>query len=810
MVIDCMPKFEMTFKDTVIYNRPKELDGIQEHPKNMKSTDFKQDYVVMIRKKLYYAASSVSDEYYLRMYQINNFISVRTSHNVNGRPGTCSVTLKGGERVVCAERPEQDNKAWASYEEMLNGWTSIDNEAYDARYDSQFEGDQKYWRVGKNDWAEDGAEGVDYKNLMKTREAKYGWKFAEKCDWEPMDEIIIFGKSRSRKKGTKGEFEMIPIFFGYLDSIQKTYQAGRGGLQININASDHLKLFQLGKVVNSPSLIPGKFSGGGIDLKYTTDQFGCFIINDPWLDITSGEKSAQEIKEYYVFENVFSGKYPYEIITQLAVDSGIPKKYLTKRIEQIKSVPFLMQINGKNGDLFNGDLKDRLSICQQAAEKLFLEFFADEEGNIVLKIPNYALGANKLPANNMNIKLPENVNEFHSDRIVETENGSSDLVKVIEYTIQTGDTLESIAQKYLKDKSLYKELHHVNYDIIGSDPNKIKVGQKITIYSRDTTNEKANTEALRMINSKEMDNIGGQNDGPKLKIMQGTTLCEKTDHLIPAIPPEDVVSFTLNDSDKEIYNMYEIQAETVLGMFQGTGFETIRRAVPDLPSIVRFGLRPHPGLVNTPLIRSEDEAQAYGMMMINKSMANRFTGTVTIIEDSAIKVGNPIRLLTYDEHPNKINQQYSKYREQTIFYVTGIERSISINGVSHMTLQVRAGRVMGQESIYDICYPVYKMYYNEKIDINLNESLQSYKDHYSQSGNTISHIILPQDTIDKIIKKYYGEISSTMYEDILKGIVSVNSELFGSKNSISPEMINEMLIAGKIINIPNPKAVKTN
>ena len=313
-----MKVFNTTITDNVKYNKPKELDGIQEDPKKMKVEHFKQDYVVMIRKKLYYASSSVSDEYYLRLYQLNNFSSVRTSISTSGRSGSCSVVIKGGERVVCAERPQEEAKAWSSYEEMLNGWANIDDEGIDGTYDSRFEGKERIWRVGNDDWADKNAKGIDYKNVMKAREHKYGWKFAEKCDFEPMDELIVFGKSRSKRRNTKkNEFEMQPIFFGYIDSIQKTYQAGKGGLQINISASDHLKLLELGKVINSPSLIPGKFSGNGIDLRYNVDEFGCFVINDPFSDIKSGVKTAEDISEYYAFSNVFAGKYPYEIISNL-------------------------------------------------------------------------------------------------------------------------------------------------------------------------------------------------------------------------------------------------------------------------------------------------------------------------------------------------------------------------------------------------------------------------------------------------------------------------------------------------------------
>ena len=754
-----MKIFNTTITDSVKYNRPKELDGIQEDPKSMKTEHFKQDYVVMIRKKLYYASSSVSDEYYLRLYQVNNYSSIRTSISTSGRSGSCSVVIKGGERIVCAERPQQDDKDWLNYEEMLNGWTSIDDEGYDARYDGKFEGDQKYWRVGKSDWADKNSEGIDYKNLMKVREHKYGWKIAEKCDFEPMDELIVFGKSRTKRNNTaKKEFAMEPIFFGYIDSVQKTYQAGKGGLQINISASDHLKLLELGKVINSPSLIPGKYSGGGIDLRYTVDEFGCFVINDPFSDLQSGAIAAEDISEYYAFSNVFAGKYPYEIITQLAIDSGIPKKYLTERIEQIKMIPFLTQLkDNSSGDLFNGDLQNRADICRQAAEKLFLEFFADEKGNIVLKIPNYALGANRLPANNMGYSFDQDIVDdlgYSIKNSSETKNG----VKRITYTIKSGDTYESIARKYLYRGALGVELQQINGDI--------EVGKKITIYKRDVTDSKANETALKMMQEDAKLKNSSVTNQTGYSFTDGGSLSMKTDHLIRRIEPKHLISFTLTDTDKEIYNMFEIQAETYMNIYQDNAMTAIRRAVPDLPSIVRFGLRPYPSTYNTPLITNDLEAEIFGILMCNMSMAKRYSGSITLIEDSDIKVGDPIVLLTYDEHPIAETGYYDD-RGQTVFYVTGIERNISPNATSTMTLSVIAGRVMGQESIYDICYPIYKMYYQEKADFSFLGSAEND----SNITSSITYVIKSADTIQKIIKSNYGTVDSqqlnTIYYKIL-------------------------------------------
>ena len=177
-------------------------------------------------------------------------------------------------------------------------------------------GDQS-WKIGENGWALKDVSGVDFKNLLKAREAKYGWKFAEKCDWEPMDEIYIFAKSNIRrvddawiedpqnkgskifKKGT-GAYSMLPIFFGYIDSVNKTFQAGKGGLIMNIQASDHLKLLDLSYVTNYPSILPGVSNGGAIDIRWAQDKFGNFLIHEPFYNIGKSEKgsSAEKANQY--------------------------------------------------------------------------------------------------------------------------------------------------------------------------------------------------------------------------------------------------------------------------------------------------------------------------------------------------------------------------------------------------------------------------------------------------------------------------------------------------------------------------------
>ena len=51
------------------------------------------------------------------------------------------------------------------------------------------------------------------------------------------------------------------------------------------------------------------------------------------------------------------------------------------------------------------------------------------------------------------------------------------------------------------------------------------------------------------------------------------------------------------------------------------------------------------------------------------------------------------------------------FREQACFYIESMSRSIDVQNVSTMTLQLRAGRMMGQSSCYDIMSFFYNLYY---------------------------------------------------------------------------------------------------
>ena len=49
------------------------------------------------------------------------------------------------------------------------------------------------------------------------------------------------------------------------------------------------------------------------------------------------------------------------------------------------------------------------------------------------------------------------------------------------YEIQPGDTLATISQQYYGDPTQWRRIYDANKDAIGADPDKLKVGTKLTI-----------------------------------------------------------------------------------------------------------------------------------------------------------------------------------------------------------------------------------------------------------------------------------------------------------------------------------------
>lgn len=913
------------------YDNVQHLEGQQQRyrpqPKQLRTINFKQDYAVLIRKKLYYAANSISNEKddnnikngkgrYIRTYLVDNFTSINVSNSVHGQsPGTCSLTIKGGERVMCYEHttlqaggiPDVDalvNQIWPdnSSQIIIDSKNNTTNPVGDmARrsndkiptvaggFGSHVQMDQpadkvvaaaqqaekqasrqvnadgtigdawtKHTMNTGNDLMTNSitiqdmatpetfnVDGVDYTVQNPTAKVtvynadgsvfneflidverdeatvqsledlpKSGWKFAEKCDWEEMDEVWVFGKSNF-ERGKGGDFKMNQIFFGYIDTVAKSYTSGGGnGCMISVTASDQLKILGLSYVTQNPSIAMGaSLNGQGIDISYgykDPKAFGTFVLANPYAamqatrgksmgkDGTAKEAEQAEGTTYacFAYTNVFAGMTAEEIVRKCCEDAGVPRWYMASRIEPIGWPPYVMKIKQFTSDmLFQMSTQKRLAVCQDVAKKLQIEFFADECGNIVLKCPNYALGVNTLPGNNMGLSelaggmlhqiqtyqvtssywaiqtqdletleksgtqdgvtssggplskeekaaydrminarnqwraakiadsflekygqdgvnglesatAAEQINRMMDgwsegqylqplvyNRLLSSENGhgvtrevltkNSEGVWVNGNGEEYGTTLDEIAQY---SKSWYND---ARWDTILADPENEAVFKKAGGINRssDGTITNASEVAANLYqcdgplvvnynpglksqdqlareyaaaineyqNYKKDDHKTQQDyDSMKRKFYENT-LSELTDALIPEIPQEFIIGFTLTCTDKNIFNSYEVNIESDFGLFDGanTPITKLSRVFADIPSFVRFGVRPCPQPYNFPYMGNRENAHLLGFMLCARSLAQRQSATLTMIEDSFIRVGDPIRFFAYDEHPYK-------------------------------------------------------------------------------------------------------------------------------------------------------------
>jgi nucleoid-associated protein YgaU len=49
------------------------------------------------------------------------------------------------------------------------------------------------------------------------------------------------------------------------------------------------------------------------------------------------------------------------------------------------------------------------------------------------------------------------------------------------YEVQSGDTLATIAQQFYGDPTQWRRIYDANKDAIGADPDKLKIGMKLTV-----------------------------------------------------------------------------------------------------------------------------------------------------------------------------------------------------------------------------------------------------------------------------------------------------------------------------------------
>ena len=887
-----------------------------------------------------------------------------------------------------------------------------------------------------------------------------------------MDEILIFGKSHTLRvddpelddnnrdpytgmllgytHNSQKAFKMEPLFFGYIESINKTYDASRGCM-ISINAKDHLKLLEICLACTNAGALTGGHGGYGLvgienpiaaRVKRADGTFSYSISYEDFHEQTYPSLNDKAANYAFLMSNILSGMYIDEIIQLMGAAAGIPDKFLTQRVEPMHHVPpFWQDKMGQNLDVMAAQTDTRYALCQKAAQRLMLEFFADEEGHIVLKIPNWVLGANLLQRNNCNIKYYDDLRYSSAPNFFVDENGIN--VEPPTDTTTTNKGLSGILNELLggiigKVLSVLSNIFNVNnigkvLGISTQNPkdtkveatknNAIKAGEKEVLNAQESrirenhakkslnkagatlttglgvvstllglededkdknknennitenknNNEDKNIENPNLINKRyanitdtviidilddnntniiqiddyrikvkvgdpddeqygslyalakryyhnkykwhliaeinrfreptevlpdtwvtiyfddaisdyvinSFDNDNIHNDIYKLKqdklnklkklgiskqkIFRGKQLqknefivssfpfitgeivysptnkniiqksnvikpnknnfvqndisdkdkivtanektlsdseakkqalyfaqarlddlenhraygatvtgnqrfrSQRTDMDIPVIPNEYVISFTLTDSDANVYNYIEVSGSLMFGVQEGQrgNIPSIFRCIPDLDHIYQFGLRQHPAVNCSPVVAGPDAAEMLGAMLIYKSQANRYSGVLNCIEDSAIKVGNPIRMYIYDEHPFDtakafaLNQNltvgdmqkdfatdptganmYTEkvYKEQAVFYVESITRNIDIQGVSTMSLQLTGGRVMGLTNCFDALSLMYDLYYLP---------WQSRMYYYNQHGNNTALVNAHEEDITK-------------------------------------------------------------
>jgi len=798
--------FSQTIQDYVKYHNIHKLKGIQHPPADMKRKNFKQDYVVIIRKKLCFTATMESEENYLRMYQINNFFSIATNHTIKGEPATCTVQLKGGERVVCVNKIDEGEKNWQDWEHILYGFTNIDDEG---------ETNGQKWRIGTEDWDNPNASGIDYKNLMKAKEAKYGWRFAEKCDWEPMDEIMVFSKSKNpNDRAENGQYKFIKIFFGFIESVKHDFN--QQGNIITISAKDQLKLLNQSWVNQSASYFPGVLNEGKLDVRFNLGKTGMFTIFEPYTYGLNKDGNDQEvIKRMMSLQEWFSGIYPDYIIKDCCLAAGIPARYLNKRIEPVKVIPYIARLNNKQPDLSTAaSFKKRLDYCKEVADKCLMEFFCDEEGNIVFKIPNYVLGVNQLTPNNLDLSDIKDMKKGIDTKYDKSYSASIEYIRAkcklitpIIYTCTETDTMNSIAKKYFGDTKYAPNIKYLN---LGSLQNytytqKLKK-MDLLILQYDVNNAEARQEYRNIVDDSDTANLSlrlyEKNSGKNLNTTGKDGVLTQsmiTDVFIPEILPEDIVKFSICDSDQDIYTSISVDTESFMDVGNNEVFHNLKRTIPDLEAIMRFGVRPAPNVTAT-YLQDEQSVEEFGHLKLVQSYAQRYTGTLQIIEDPSIKIGNPIRLLTFDEHTQPETGFFGTVDtnpSQNVYYVTAISRSINISSVSTMTLTLVAGRMMGQESCYDIMSTLYAKWFTEPDDIDkieLQDSLFNWskgqgggENNNTNSDSLASGTNAPiTDGTEKIVPSEYGDEYSQMAWQMITG----NSKQKTLRETVYPKFTN--------------------
>lgn len=169
-------------------------------------------------------------------------------------------------------------------------------------------------------------------------------------------------------------------------------------------------------------------------------------------------------KKHYITQK-FSNKHK-------AVDYGTYRKKIKQYAIENGIVTYTGLISGGNA------VKIKYPRINKEFMHLHLDKILVKKGQSVNK--KSAIGTTGMTGIATGIHLHLRIKDLKTNKILDPEEYSSTYEedKFIYYTVKKGDNLTKIAKKY---KMTWQELYNKNKEIIGDNPNLIRIGQKLLI-----------------------------------------------------------------------------------------------------------------------------------------------------------------------------------------------------------------------------------------------------------------------------------------------------------------------------------------
>lgn len=217
---------------------------------------------------------------------------------------------------------------------------------------------------------------------VESRNKKVGDLFSNiKNHIKPMDYVVVYsidihtGKWHNQAENIS---QASPVFIGVVSDINNVDNIAANSMRVSVQFKSLLRLLDLGRFATSKSIIP-------VLEGITGRPFG---------------ESAENI--FLGAKNVFSNSKPNEILKSI-IAPWYPASLSTNRIELDNSRAEAQTLSWENfvytSLMGNFNYDTILNKLRQFASNKDFEFYAEETGEIVWKLPTYARGINKQAGN---------------------------------------------------------------------------------------------------------------------------------------------------------------------------------------------------------------------------------------------------------------------------------------------------------------------------------------------------------------------------------------------------------------------------